>query len=160
MCGYTVSFFLLYSVHSVYKGVFLFCIFLFQRGKLNHIPLVKQSQVEPGNFLILVVVSMVFIVLVLGMSGALYCLRHRSHHKLKEKLAGLGNDTGHDATAAYQVRAGRWFQPITLHLCTLAWQSFPVFKIYLTNCPVPRLFHLQLFNSNIFVIIGRYIEGV
>ncbi|XP_056317882.1 receptor-type tyrosine-protein phosphatase N2 [Danio aesculapii] len=75
---------------------------LSDRGKLNHIPLVKQSQVEPGNFLILVVVSMVFIVLVLGMSGALYCLRHRSHHKLKEKLAGLGNDTGHDATAAYQ----------------------------------------------------------
>ncbi|XP_067256740.1 receptor-type tyrosine-protein phosphatase N2 [Chanodichthys erythropterus] len=75
---------------------------LSDRGKLNHIPLVKNSQVEPGNFLILVVVSMVFIVTVLGMSGALYCLRHRSHHKLKEKLVGLGNDTGHDATAAYQ----------------------------------------------------------
>ncbi|XP_051756528.1 receptor-type tyrosine-protein phosphatase N2 isoform X2 [Ctenopharyngodon idella] len=75
---------------------------LSDRGKLNHIPLVKKSQVEPGNFLILVVVSMVFIVMVLGMSGALYCLRHRSHHKLKEKLVGLGNDTGHDATAAYQ----------------------------------------------------------
>ncbi|XP_048040763.1 receptor-type tyrosine-protein phosphatase N2 isoform X3 [Megalobrama amblycephala] len=75
---------------------------LSDRGKLNHIPLVKNSQVEPGNFLILVVVSMVFIVMVLGMSGALYCLRHRSHHKLKEKLVGLGNDTGHDATAAYQ----------------------------------------------------------
>ncbi|KTG06592.1 hypothetical protein cypCar_00010354 [Cyprinus carpio] len=73
-----------------------------RRGKLNHIPVVKQSQVEPGNFLILVVVSMVFIVMVLGMSGALYCLRHRSHHKLKEKLSGLGSYTGHDATAAYQ----------------------------------------------------------
>ncbi|XP_052417608.1 receptor-type tyrosine-protein phosphatase N2 isoform X2 [Carassius gibelio] len=75
---------------------------LSDRGKLSHIPVVKQSQVEPGNFLILVVVSMVFIVMVLGMSGALYCLRHRSHHKLKEKLAGLGSYTGHDATAAYQ----------------------------------------------------------
>ncbi|XDV18070.1 hypothetical protein PO909_023842 [Leuciscus waleckii] len=75
---------------------------ILQRGKLNHIPLVKHSRVEPGNFLILVVVSMVFIVMVLGMSGTLYCLRHRSHHKLKEKLTGLGNDTGHDATAAYQ----------------------------------------------------------
>uniref|UniRef100_A0A9J7Z8P3 Protein tyrosine phosphatase receptor type N2 n=1 Tax=Cyprinus carpio carpio TaxID=630221 RepID=A0A9J7Z8P3_CYPCA len=75
---------------------------LSDRGKLNHIPVVKQSQVEPGNFLILVVVSMVFIVMVLGMSGALYCLRHRSHHKLKEKLSGLGSYTGHDATAAYQ----------------------------------------------------------
>uniref|UniRef100_A0A9J8CSS6 Protein tyrosine phosphatase receptor type N2 n=1 Tax=Cyprinus carpio carpio TaxID=630221 RepID=A0A9J8CSS6_CYPCA len=58
--------------------------------------------VEPGNFLILVVVSMVFIVMVLGMSGALYCLRYRSHHKLKEKLTGLGSYTGHDATTAYQ----------------------------------------------------------
>ncbi|XP_016135473.1 receptor-type tyrosine-protein phosphatase N2-like isoform X2 [Sinocyclocheilus grahami] len=75
---------------------------LSDRGKLNHIPVVKQSQVEPGNFLILVVVSMVFIVMVLGMSGALYCLHHRSHHKLKEKLAGLGSYTGHDATTAYQ----------------------------------------------------------
>ncbi|XP_016388814.1 receptor-type tyrosine-protein phosphatase N2 isoform X2 [Sinocyclocheilus rhinocerous] len=75
---------------------------LSDRGKLNHIPVVRQSQVEPGNFLILVVVSMVFIVMVLGMSGALYCLRHRSHHKLKEKLAGLGSYTGHDATTAYQ----------------------------------------------------------
>ncbi|KAF4110964.1 receptor-type tyrosine-protein phosphatase N2 [Onychostoma macrolepis] len=75
---------------------------LSDRGKLNHIPVVKQSQVEPGNFLILVVVSVVFIVMVLGMSGALYCLRHRSHYKLKEKLAGLGSYTGHDATAAYQ----------------------------------------------------------
>uniref|UniRef100_A0A671NM52 Protein tyrosine phosphatase receptor type N2 n=1 Tax=Sinocyclocheilus anshuiensis TaxID=1608454 RepID=A0A671NM52_9TELE len=75
---------------------------LSDRGKLNHIPVVKQSQVEPGNFLILVVVSMVFIVMVLGMSGALYCLRYRSHHKLKEKLTGLGSYTGHDATTAYQ----------------------------------------------------------
>ncbi|KAG1960454.1 receptor-type tyrosine-protein phosphatase N2 [Pimephales promelas] len=75
---------------------------LSDRGKLNHIPLVKHSRVEPGNFLILVVVSLVFIVMVLAMSGTLNCLRHRSHHKLKEKLTGLGNDTGHDATAAYQ----------------------------------------------------------
>ncbi|XP_057179420.1 receptor-type tyrosine-protein phosphatase N2 isoform X1 [Triplophysa rosa] len=75
---------------------------LSDRVKLNQIPVVKQSQVEPSNFLILVVVSMVFIVMVLGMSGALYCLRHRSHHRLKEKLVGLGNDNGHDATAAYQ----------------------------------------------------------
>ncbi|XP_055062984.2 receptor-type tyrosine-protein phosphatase N2 [Misgurnus anguillicaudatus] len=75
---------------------------LSDRGKLSQIPVVKNSQVEPSNFLILVVVSMVFIVMVLGMSGALYCLRHRSHHKLKEKLAGLGSDTGHDATTTYQ----------------------------------------------------------
>ncbi|XP_051572472.1 receptor-type tyrosine-protein phosphatase N2-like [Myxocyprinus asiaticus] len=75
---------------------------LSDRGKLNQIPVVKQSQVEPSNFLILLVVSLVFIVMVLGMSGTLYCLRHSSHHKLKEKIASLGNDTGHDATAAYQ----------------------------------------------------------
>ncbi len=102
----------------MFLRVSLSTLFLFQKGKLNHIPVVKQSQVEPGNFLILVVVSMVFIVMVLGMSGALYCLRHRSHHKLKEKLAGLGSYTGHDATAAYQVGAGRLFQPIMLLWCS------------------------------------------
>lgn len=62
---------------------------------------------------------MVFIVMVLGMSGTLYCLRHRSHHKLKEKLVGLGNDTGHDATAAYQVGAGQLFQPVMFSLTTV-----------------------------------------
>ncbi|XP_051959740.1 receptor-type tyrosine-protein phosphatase N2-like isoform X1 [Xyrauchen texanus] len=75
---------------------------LSERGKLRQISVVKQNQLEPSNFFILVVVSMIFIVMVLGMSGMLYCLHHRSHHKLKEKLAGLGSDTGHDATAAYQ----------------------------------------------------------
>ncbi|XP_062377688.1 receptor-type tyrosine-protein phosphatase N2 isoform X2 [Sardina pilchardus] len=72
------------------------------RSKLNQIPIVKHSHVESSNFLVLTVVSMVFIVMVLGVSGALYCLRHHSHLKLKEKLASLGTDTSADATAAYQ----------------------------------------------------------
>ncbi|TRY97429.1 hypothetical protein DNTS_006560, partial [Danionella cerebrum] len=71
-------------------------------SKLSHIPVVKQSHVEPGSVGILLVISLLFIVLVLGMSGALFCLRHRSHQKLKHKLAGLANESGHDATAAYQ----------------------------------------------------------
>lgn len=83
----------------------------------------KHSHVESSNFLVLTVVSMVFIVMVLGVSGALYCLRHHSHLKLKEKLASLGTDTSADATAAYQVR-GLFMSincspPIALHMNSL-----------------------------------------
>ncbi|KAI7814897.1 receptor-type tyrosine-protein phosphatase N2 precursor, partial [Triplophysa rosa] len=106
---YTTAFNMSDIMSMIYQKVILLCVSFLGipnpsafRVKLNQIPVVKQSQVEPSNFLILVVVSMVFIVMVLGMSGALYCLRHRSHHRLKEKLVGLGNDNGHDATAAYQ----------------------------------------------------------
>ncbi|XP_030635009.1 receptor-type tyrosine-protein phosphatase N2 [Chanos chanos] len=74
---------------------------LSDRGKLNQIPVVKQSRLEPSNFVVLTVVSMVFIVVVVGLTGALYCLRHRSNYKLK-KLASLGTDTCNDATATYQ----------------------------------------------------------
>lgn len=48
-------------------------------------------------------VSILCIVGVLLASSVIYCLRHRSHHKLKEKLTNLGSDTGSDATATYQV---------------------------------------------------------
>lgn len=50
---------------------------------------------------------------VLLASGVIYCLRHSSHHRLKEKLSGLGGDLGADATAAYQVKGG-----FLLHLLT------------------------------------------
>lgn len=92
----------------------LFSLFFLQRSKLNQIPIVKHSHVESSNFLVLTVVSMVFIVMVLGVSGALYCLRHHSHLKLKEKLASLGTDTSADATAAYQVRAPTLPPPINI----------------------------------------------
>nr|XP_057921225.1 receptor-type tyrosine-protein phosphatase N2-like [Doryrhamphus excisus] len=68
---------------------------------INQIP-TKYSQAESTKFLILTVVSILCIVGVLLASTTVYCLRHRSHHKLKEKLTNLGADTSSDATATYQ----------------------------------------------------------
>ncbi|XP_047445765.1 receptor-type tyrosine-protein phosphatase N2-like [Mugil cephalus] len=68
---------------------------------INQIP-TKYSQAESTKFLILTVVSILCIVGVLLASSVVYCLRHRSHHKIKEKLTNLGTDTGSDATATYQ----------------------------------------------------------
>ncbi|XP_070700752.1 receptor-type tyrosine-protein phosphatase N2-like [Pempheris klunzingeri] len=70
-------------------------------SQINQIP-TKYSQAESTKFLILTVVSILCIVGVLLASTVVYCLRHRSHHKLKEKLTNLGTDTGSDATATYQ----------------------------------------------------------
>ncbi|XP_062285453.1 receptor-type tyrosine-protein phosphatase N2-like, partial [Scomber scombrus] len=70
-------------------------------SQINQIP-TKFSQAESTKFLILTVVSILCIVGVLLASTVVYCLRHRSHHKLKEKLTNLGTDTGSDATATYQ----------------------------------------------------------
>ncbi|XP_056149252.1 receptor-type tyrosine-protein phosphatase N2-like [Lampris incognitus] len=70
-------------------------------SQINQIP-TKYSQAESTKFLILTVVSILCIVAVLLGSTIVYCLRHRSHHKLKEKLTNLGTDTGSDATATYQ----------------------------------------------------------
>ncbi|XP_066537009.1 receptor-type tyrosine-protein phosphatase N2 [Hoplias malabaricus] len=75
---------------------------LSDRTKLNQIPIIKHSHVEPSNFLVLSMVSVAFVAVVLGLSGALFCMRHHSHYKLKERLASLGTDTSNDATAAYQ----------------------------------------------------------
>uniref|UniRef100_A0AAQ6IKA7 Protein tyrosine phosphatase receptor type N2 n=1 Tax=Anabas testudineus TaxID=64144 RepID=A0AAQ6IKA7_ANATE len=61
-----------------------------------------SDQAESTKFLILTVVSILCIVGVLLASTVVYCLRHRSHHKLKEKLTNLGTDTSSDATATYQ----------------------------------------------------------
>lgn len=73
-----------------------------QGSQINQIP-TKYSQTESTKFLILTVVSILCIVGVLLASTVVYCLRHRSHHKLKEKLTNLGTDTSSDATATYQV---------------------------------------------------------
>ncbi|XP_074544444.1 receptor-type tyrosine-protein phosphatase N2-like [Halichoeres trimaculatus] len=70
-------------------------------SQINQIP-TKYSQAESTKFLILTVVSILCIVGVLLASTVVYCLRHRSHHKIKEKLTNLGTDTGSDATATYQ----------------------------------------------------------
>ncbi|XP_051717726.1 solute carrier organic anion transporter family member 5A1b isoform X4 [Ctenopharyngodon idella] len=71
------------------------------RSKLNQIP-TKYSRSESMKFLILTVISIICITGVLLASSVVYCLRHRSHHKLKEKLTNLGSDPTTDATATYQ----------------------------------------------------------
>lgn len=69
--------------------------------QINQIP-TKYSQAESTKFLVLTVVSILCIVSVLLVSTVIYCLRNRSHHKLKEKLTNLGQETGADPTSAYQ----------------------------------------------------------
>uniref|UniRef100_A0A8C7VLX3 Protein tyrosine phosphatase receptor type N2 n=1 Tax=Oncorhynchus mykiss TaxID=8022 RepID=A0A8C7VLX3_ONCMY len=73
-----------------------------QKGSLRQIPVVKESHLESGQFMVLTIISMVLIMGALAVSGWLFCLRHRSHLQLKEKLASLGTDTSADATATYQ----------------------------------------------------------
>ncbi|CAL8347147.1 unnamed protein product [Merluccius merluccius] len=70
-------------------------------SQINQIP-TKYSQAESTKFLVLTVVSLLCIVAVLLASTVVYCLRHRSHHKLKEKLSSLGTDTPGDTTSTYQ----------------------------------------------------------
>lgn len=69
--------------------------------QINQIP-TKYSQAESTKFLVLTVVSILCIIGVLLASTVVYCLRNRSHHKLKEKLTNLGQETAPDPTAAYQ----------------------------------------------------------
>lgn len=75
---------------------------LLQENQIKQIP-TKYSQAESTKYLVLTLVSILCIVGVLLASTVVYCLRHRSHHKLKEKLTTLGTDTAGDATATYQV---------------------------------------------------------
>lgn len=77
---------------------------LLQRGSLTQIPVVKETRVESGQFLLLSVLCMLFILVVLAVSATFFCVRQRSHLRMKEKLASLGTDTSTDATATYQVR--------------------------------------------------------
>ncbi|KAK3513701.1 hypothetical protein QTP70_028906 [Hemibagrus guttatus] len=77
---------------------------------LNQIP-TKYSHSESMKFLILTVISIVCIIVVLLISTIIYCLRHRSHHKLKEKLTNLSTDPATEATATYQFH-------LSLHICS------------------------------------------
>ncbi|XP_030629180.1 solute carrier organic anion transporter family member 5A1b [Chanos chanos] len=72
-----------------------------EKSKLDQIRS-KYSRAESTKFLILTIVSIVCIIGVLMASTVVYCLRHRSHHKLKEKLTNLGSESAPDATATYQ----------------------------------------------------------
>ncbi|XP_055084246.1 receptor-type tyrosine-protein phosphatase N2-like [Periophthalmus magnuspinnatus] len=69
--------------------------------QINQIP-TKYSQAESTKFLVLTVVSILCIILVLLGSTVIYCLRNRSHHKLKEKLSTLGQESSADPTSTYQ----------------------------------------------------------
>uniref|UniRef100_A0AAQ5XAE4 Protein tyrosine phosphatase receptor type N2 n=1 Tax=Amphiprion ocellaris TaxID=80972 RepID=A0AAQ5XAE4_AMPOC len=73
-----------------------------QRGSLTQIPVVKETRVESGQFLLLSVLCMLFILVALAVSATFFCVRQRSHLRMKEKLASLGTDTSTDATATYQ----------------------------------------------------------
>ncbi|XP_027696910.1 receptor-type tyrosine-protein phosphatase N2 [Vombatus ursinus] len=71
------------------------------KSKLKLLPHGVEQE-DSTKFIILTLISITCIIGVLLASGVLYCLRHSSHHKLKEKLSALGADSGSDATAAYQ----------------------------------------------------------
>ncbi|KAJ8279846.1 hypothetical protein COCON_G00069120 [Conger conger] len=71
------------------------------KSKVSQLPSRYEGS-ESGKFLALTVVSVLCIMGVLLGSGLTYCLRHRSHHRLKEKLAGLGAQSSTDTTATYQ----------------------------------------------------------
>ncbi|XP_050826412.1 receptor-type tyrosine-protein phosphatase N2 [Serinus canaria] len=71
--------------------------------KSNVPPLAQRGEeAQSAKFLLLTLLSLACIAGVLAASGVAYCLRHRAHHRLKEKLSALGADAGSDAPAAYQ----------------------------------------------------------
>ncbi|XP_053323030.1 receptor-type tyrosine-protein phosphatase N2 [Spea bombifrons] len=72
-----------------------------QKSKLKFLTHHLEEE-NSTKFIILTLISIVCIIGVLTGSGVIYCLRHRSHHKLKEKLSALASDTSTDATNAYQ----------------------------------------------------------
>ncbi|XP_077592647.1 receptor-type tyrosine-protein phosphatase N2 [Stigmatopora nigra] len=72
------------------------------RGSLSRIPVVKETRVESGQLVVLSVLCVLFILVVLLVSATFFCVRQRSHLRMKEKLSSLGTDTGNDATATYQ----------------------------------------------------------
>uniref|UniRef100_U3DU84 Receptor-type tyrosine-protein phosphatase N2 isoform 1 n=1 Tax=Callithrix jacchus TaxID=9483 RepID=U3DU84_CALJA len=71
------------------------------KSKFKFLP-PQAEQEDSTKFIALTLVSLACILGVLLASGLIYCLRHRSQHRLKEKLSGLGGDLGADATSAYQ----------------------------------------------------------
>uniref|UniRef100_A0A4W2HS28 Protein tyrosine phosphatase receptor type N2 n=1 Tax=Bos indicus x Bos taurus TaxID=30522 RepID=A0A4W2HS28_BOBOX len=72
-----------------------------QRSRIKLLPH-QAAREDSTKFVVLTLVSIVVIVGVLLASGIIYCLRHNSHYRLKEKLSGLVGDPGPDATDAYQ----------------------------------------------------------
>ncbi|XP_070585569.1 receptor-type tyrosine-protein phosphatase N2 [Erythrolamprus reginae] len=73
-----------------------------KKNKLELLPHHAQEEKDTTKFMILTLLSITCILGVLLTSGVIYCLRHGSHHKLKEKLRSLGSDPSSDATATYQ----------------------------------------------------------
>ncbi|KAM6314810.1 receptor-type tyrosine-protein phosphatase N2 [Aegotheles albertisi] len=73
-------------------------------GEKSHVPPLQHrgEEAESAKFLLLTLLSLACIAGVLAASGVVYCLRHRAHHRLKQKLSALGADAGSDAPAAYQ----------------------------------------------------------
>ncbi|XP_069814997.1 receptor-type tyrosine-protein phosphatase N2 isoform X2 [Dendropsophus ebraccatus] len=72
-----------------------------EKGKLKLLPH-RLEEEDSTKFIILTLISIACIIGVLSGSGVIYCLRHQSHHKLKEKLSALGTDSNTDATSTYQ----------------------------------------------------------
>ncbi|KAI4543243.1 hypothetical protein MG293_006037 [Ovis ammon polii] len=72
-----------------------------QRRRIKLLPH-QAAREDSAKFVVLTLVSLAAIVGVLLASGVIYCLRHRSHYRLKEKLSGPVGDPGPDATNAYQ----------------------------------------------------------
>ncbi|EFB17836.1 hypothetical protein PANDA_014772, partial [Ailuropoda melanoleuca] len=71
------------------------------KSKLKLLPHGAEQE-DSTPFIVLTLVSVVAMVGVLLASGVIYCLRHTSPSRLQEKLSGLGDHPGPDATAAYQ----------------------------------------------------------
>uniref|UniRef100_A0A9L0T4W6 Protein tyrosine phosphatase receptor type N2 n=1 Tax=Equus caballus TaxID=9796 RepID=A0A9L0T4W6_HORSE len=59
----------------------------------------QAEQEDSTKFIVLTLISVAAILGVLLASGVIYCLRHSSHYRLKEKLSGPGGHAGLDATA-------------------------------------------------------------
>ncbi|NXN93040.1 PTPR2 phosphatase, partial [Rhinopomastus cyanomelas] len=72
-----------------------------EKGSIPPLPQ-RREEAESAKFLLLTLLSLAGIAGVLAASGVVYCLRHRAHHRLREKLSALGADIGSDAPAAYQ----------------------------------------------------------
>uniref|UniRef100_A0A8C0PAZ7 Protein tyrosine phosphatase receptor type N2 n=1 Tax=Canis lupus familiaris TaxID=9615 RepID=A0A8C0PAZ7_CANLF len=71
------------------------------KSKLKLLPQGAEQE-DSTPFIVLTLVSVVAMVGVLLASSVIYCLRHTSHSRLQEKLSGVGDHSGPDATAAYQ----------------------------------------------------------
>ncbi|XP_068091954.1 receptor-type tyrosine-protein phosphatase N2 isoform X2 [Hyperolius riggenbachi] len=72
-----------------------------EKSKLKLLPHHLEEE-DSTKFTILTLISIACIIGILSGSGVIYCLRHQSHHKLKEKLTSLGADSSTDATSTYQ----------------------------------------------------------